>query len=112
MREKFKELQIEDYIWYIYIFLSILAIISNKLERRYYLYHVYQDQKKYKYINTTIFTIAIIIYLYFLSLDIKDKHKDLNHYLHLFAATLFFIGGIIYLYLEVKSSDNEEIGFS
>ncbi len=112
MDEKLKNLRNEDFIWLIYIFVSIFAIISNKLEKRYYLFRSYQDKKMYKYINITIFIIALLIYLYFVSLDLKNKRRTIDSKLHLFAALLFFIGGIIYLYLEIKNFNSEEIAIN
>ena len=109
MNDKFKNLRNEDIIWFIYIFIAIFAIVSNKLERNYYKYKKLSDYKKYKTINIIIFIIAIIIYLYFIKLDLSSQRKNEDHYLHLFAATLFFIGGVIYLYLECKSTSDIEL---
>ena len=39
INSKLRDLQIEDYIWVIYIFLIILSWYSNSLERKYFLYN-------------------------------------------------------------------------
>ena len=100
MEAKLKNLEKENIVWIVYIIISVFAIVSNALEKRYYYFHSLKDKNLYKTINIIIFIVAIIIYLYFISLDVHSKERD--HNLHLFAAFLFLIGGIIYLYIECK----------
>ena len=109
LNEKLKELSIENMIWIIYIFISIFAIISNYFEQKYYNFHIFSDRKKQRYINLAIFTVAIIIYLYFLYNNIKHIKDNNYSFLSIFASTLFLIGGIIILYVEYISTKNENI---
>lgn len=109
METKLKELTIENWIWIIYIFISIFAIVSNYFEKRYYYFHIYQDRQKQRYINIAIFSIAILIYLYFLFNNLNHIKDNNYSFLPVFASTLFFIGGIIFLYAEIKNSENEGI---
>ena len=108
MEQKLEYLETENLIWIIYIFIAIFAIVSNYLEKRYYLFHSYKDKEKYKYINITIFIVALLIYLYFLYLDISNKRKNKYSNIHTLAALLFFIGGAIYLYVECKTFNEED----
>ena len=109
MEEKLKELNIENLIWYIYIFIAILALLSNYYEKNFYKYKVYQDKKLSHKINTIIYTIAIIIYIYFIYLNIKKAKRYFYSNLGLYAAIMFFVGGIIYLYIEVNNNTVEEL---
>ncbi len=110
MRNSKNQLRIENYIWLIYIFIAIFAIISNYYEDKYNQFKIYQDQKIYHNINKCIFIIAIFIYLYFLWGNLKEIKKGNFAFLAVFAATLFFIGGILNLYLEYQYSYEDEIG--
>ena len=110
MDNTLKKLKIEDYIWLIYIFISIFAIISNYYERKYYYFKVFQDQKTYRYINIIIFEIAIIIYLYFLYQNILQAKENLYSFLSVFSSALFVIAGAITLYIEYSLSQEAEIG--
>lgn len=114
--EKIKRLNIEDFIWIIYLFISIFALISNRLDRKYLLDKDISSYKKEKIINITIFIIALFIYLYFLYLNLEDlktskNKKEYNRNItQVIAAFLFLIGGFIYLYNEITYSDINEIG--
>lgn len=56
---KLQRLNQEDFIWIIYVFIALFAIISDVYERNYVLTNNKKSQKKFKTINITIF-IAII----------------------------------------------------
>ena len=112
------ELNIEDLIWVIYIFISALAIYSNYLERIYVTKHDVLAKKKYKTINISILSIGFFIYLYFLILAYqKHKEKDnrttLKNILikdaRLIASILLIICAIITLLSEIMSDDDTDI---
>ena len=62
---KLKELKIEEYIWVIYLGIIFLSFYSNSLERDYFLYNDLNCKQKYQDIIIIIFTILLIIYIYF-----------------------------------------------
>ena len=112
------ELDIEDLIWVIYIFISALAIYSNYLERIYVTKHDVLAKKKYKTINISILSIGFFIYLYFLILAYqKYKEKDNRTTLkdnliknaRLIASILLIICAIIALLSEIMSDDDTDI---
>lgn len=112
------ELDIEDLIWVIYIFISALAIYSNYLERIYVTKHDVLAKKKYKTINISILSIGFFIYLYFLILAYqKYKEKDNRATLkgilikdaRLIASILLIISAIITLLSEIMSDDDTDI---
>ena len=117
--EKLKEIQIEDLIWCIYIVLILLSIYSNHFEKRYYLYNDIKSKEDYRKLNIFIFSVAVIIYLYFVSDGYKSlinsktpKSKDLNT-LNFTASTLILIGGSIFLYIAITDEDlNTEIALT
>ena len=109
--EKLKEIQIEDIIWCIYIVLILLSIYSNHFEKRYYLYNDIKSKEDYRKLNIFIFSVAVIIYLYFVSDGYKSlinsktpKVKDINT-LNFAASTLILISGLIFLYIAITDED-------
>ena len=116
LEEMLNELQIEDYIWIIYIFLSIFALISNHFEKQYDINHNKKDKQTFRKINTTIFTITFFIYIYFVYLNIKNlKRLDpksspiriITANANFVAAALFLIGGTIYLLTSIFGDPEE-----
>lgn len=116
INEKLKRLKTEDLIWIIYFFIAGAALYSNIDERKYLLTKNLKAYKEKKNINTTIFVIALIIYIYFVLINTEDlsitKYTDSNYIyreLQLIGSLLFLIGGIIYLIVEIKEPFPDEI---
>ena len=115
--ETLKEVRIEDYIWIIYIFLAIFAIVSNYFEKEYLKKHDKKDENIFRTINTEIFIITFIIYLYFAYVNYKhikrlDKNSSPKEVLlanaGLIAAILFLIGGGISLWISIYGDDDDD----
>lgn len=115
--ENLKEVRTEDYIWYIYIFLAVFALISNHYEKDYLKTHNKKDESIFRTINTEIFIVTFIIYLYFLYINYKHiKRLDSNSSpkqvllanLGLISAILFLIGGGISLYISIVGDDEDD----
>ncbi len=115
--ESLKEIRVEDYIWYIYIFLAVFALISNYFEKDYLKTHNKKDETIFRTINTEIFIVTFIIYLYFVYINYKHiKRLDSNSSpkqillanLGLISAILFLIGGGISLYISIVGDDEDE----
>lgn len=106
-------LRLEDVIWYVYIALVVLNIISNKYEKRHVLHNNLQDRNIFRSINIFVFTIAIFIYAFFIIRNVKytNKNSDENvsklNNLSFLSSIIFFIGGIINLYIEINGFGNE-----
>ena len=122
LNDKLKQLKIEDFIWVIYIFIIFLSWYSNSLERKYFIYNDLESKEKYRKIIIFIFSILIIVYLYFL----KDSFNDLQRlnfddsnkkkkliYLSFIASLLIAVSGFIFLYIAVNDEDlNVELAFN
>ena len=122
LEDKLKELKNEEIIWIIYIGIIILSFYSNSLERKYFIFNDFKSKEKYRQTLIVIFSILIIVYLYFLKdsydslkkitpYDNKNK-KELN-YLSFIASLLITISGFIFLYIAIKDeSIDVEIAFN
>lgn len=118
LQDIIKTLQIEDMIWIIYIFLSILAIISDAYEKDYEIHHSRTSYQLFHFLNLENLLIIFFIYLYFLYLAyrrFKKEHghvsikKDLLNDVGLLANILFVIAGLLSIFTEYFSKDSVSI---
>ena len=119
--EKLKRLKNEDLIWLIYFFIVIGALMSNNYEKNYLLTGNSSNQKKFKVLNITIFSVAFFIYLYFVLLNYEDvatlkkdatRKEVLNAHIGLISALLFLVAGALALIGEInRGGPDEDIGF-
>lgn len=120
--EIIKEIETENFVWIIYLFIIGLSFLANKFEKDYYINGNIDDKKKYRIINIFIFSVVLVIYIYFFKENIKSVNK-LNcndsyekimfNKLNLLATSLIVIAGIIYLYIAIKDKNLEtEIAFN
>ena len=122
INDRLKELNIEDFIWIIYIGIIALSFYSNSLERKYFINNNDEDKEKYQKIMITIFSILVIVYIYVLY-DSYNSVKELKPntpdnikkltYLSFIASLLIAVSGFILLYIAIKDEDlNVEIAFN
>lgn len=108
-----KKLEIENFIWYIYIILILLSIYGNVFEKNYILTKNNYYKNIYRNITIFVFVIALIIYIYYFYESYNtinnlnhctEKKKNLNE-LSFFATTLILISGIIFVYIAIVDED-------
>lgn len=120
--ERLKQIKAENYVWIIYIFLIILCFISNYYEKDYFITNNQISKEKYRNILIFIFSVALLVYTYFLYDSYKDyknlsiydnkKKKDFTKY-SLIGSILIFIAGAIFLYIAINDQDIEaELAFN
>lgn len=117
---KLQRLRNEDFIWIVYFFIVLAALVSDKLEREFVLTNDYTKQKKFKLINIAILVVAFFIYLYFVLINYDDicylrgnatKKEVLTSHAAFIAALLFLVGGIITLWAEIhRDTPQEDVG--
>lgn len=113
LSQALSELQTEDFIWIIYSFIVLGALISNVLEKEWLVKHEIKNYRRFHLINTTLFFVSLLIYAYFVYLQYKRlKNSRPNSSIrdlflneaNFVAACLFFLGGLIYLATEILST--------
>ncbi len=122
LNNKLKEINTEDYIWLIYLGIIALSWYSNSLEREYFLTNNLYCKDKYQEIIIIIFTVLIVIYLYFFNASLESIHelkpndnlkKRKLTELSAIASLLIVISGIIFLYIAYTDTDIDvEIAFN
>ena len=119
--ERINQIKIENFIWLICLILIGISLYGNYYEEKYFKYYQEQDKKKYRSALIFVFSIAMIIYIYFLydSYQSYIKAKNLNEKsqklatLNLLTSILFTIGGGILLYISLTDENlDTEISFT
>lgn len=122
LNRKLKQLQTEDFIWIIYIGIIVMSWYSNSLERKYFIYNDLQSKEKYQQTIIFIFSILIVVYLYF----VKDSYDDLKNIkpydstkkknltsLAFLGSLLIAISGFIFLYVAISDEELDvELAFN
>jgi uncharacterized membrane protein len=117
---RLKQIETENFIWLIYFFLIGLCLYANYNEKKYFYTNDACSKEKYRKLIIVIFSVAVVIYAYFLVdnyKDYKNSNKDdevqnLNK-LSLIGSALVFISGIIFLYIAIVDEDiNVELAFN
>lgn len=122
LNSKLKQLKIEDFIWIIYIGIIFMSLYSNTFERKYFIYNDLKARNTYRKITIGIFTVLIIVYLYFLK-DSYNGVKKLKPYdsnqkkeltkLAFIGSLLIAISGFIFFYIAIKDENIDvEIAFN
>lgn len=122
LKKKLNQLNTEDLIWIIYLGIIALSFYSNHLEREYFLKHNQKDKTHYQQNMILIFSILILVYLYFLkdsfedfkNLTEKDSLKKKKLVTLSFIASLFIaISGFIFLYIALVDDELQiELAFN
>ena len=122
LEEKLKELNIEDFIWVVYIFIIFMSWYSNSKERHYFICKDEKSKEDYRCIVVMIFTILLVVYLYFVKgswesykkLKSSDSPKTRElAILSLVASLLIAVSGAIFLYIALVDENlSIEVAFN
>lgn len=108
-----KQLKEEDFIWLIYFFIVIFALVANRFEENFLLTQNKSSQKNAQKITTTILIVAFFIYLYFTLVAFDNfeylkqngNSKDVKvAFERLIANILFLVAGAIAIYADFDSN--------
>lgn len=119
--EILKEIEIENYIWIVYLGLIAFSFWSNSEEKKYIISGDIVAKENYRKSLVLIFSIATIIYFYFFCSSYVS-YKELDKYdteskkyfttINLIATTLVLIAGILFLFIAIKDENlDAEISF-
>lgn len=116
------EIETENFIWIIYLFIIGFSFVANAFEKDYYVNNNLESKDKYRVINIFIFSVALLIYLYFFrgnyrivsELSIFDsKEKKRFNELNFVASALIVVAGAILLYIAIFDENlDTEIAFN
>jgi len=105
-----KRLNFEDILWVIFIFLSIMNIISNKYQKEYLVSNNQYYEDKANNISIWVLTILIFVYLYFFlrNCNMYNNKDDPSgeDMVKVVGSFLFLVGALCLLYFQVSSDNN------
>ena len=100
----------------------MLSFYSNELERKYFINNDLESKKKYTDLMIAIFTILLIVYMYFANSSLDDVRnlkendstdKKRSTYLSFVGSFLVLISGIIFLYIAFQNENLDvELAFN
>lgn len=119
--EILRTIEIENYIWVIYLVIIFLSFIANKEEVNYFINNDMRSKSNYRKLIIIIFSIALGIYYYFFVSGYKT-YKNLSPYdteskkffetINFIANILILISGVIFLFIAIFDEELEtEIAF-
>jgi len=114
LRERIKQIENENIVFGIFIFLIILSYIANKREINYFVNGSEEDKVTYYYIIVFVFVIVVIINIYYVYVSYKEvislreqgyskrkKYAELN----LIASLVALVASSILLYIAVTDTE-------
>ena len=120
--ERLREINIENYVWIIYIGIIFLSGYANSKEKKFILYDDLKSKEEYQNLMIIIFTILLFIYYYFTKdsfYDVKSLNSgDTNKkkylvYASFIGSTLILISGIIFLVIVILDDNiDTEVAFN
>lgn len=120
--EILNEIETENFIWIIYLLIIGLSFLANSFEKDYYINNNLESKDIYRMINIFIFSVVLIVYLYFFKgnfkvineLSIFDSYKKKRfNELNFIASALIVIAGVIFLYIAIYDENlDTEIAFN
>lgn len=121
-KEILNEIETENFIWIIYLLIIGLSFLANSFEKDYYINNNLESKDIYRIINIFIFSVVLIVYLYFFKgnfkvineLSIFDSYKKKRfNELNFIASALIVIAGVIFLYIAIYDENlDTEIAFN
>lgn len=119
--EVLRTIQMENYIWIVYLILIGLSFLANKEEVKYFLYGDKIAKKNYRTLLIIVFSVAVVIYYYFFKLGLVEYKnikiddtcsKKFFETINFIATFLILISGIIFLFIAIFDEHVEtEIAF-
>lgn len=103
-----KRLTFENYIWVIFIIISILDIYGDELIKKYLRENDQEADRKAKKIFFSIIIVSLIIYLYFLIRNYSDLQTHPNddaYQVRLFGSIFIFVGTLCLFYFQMKTAN-------
>ncbi len=120
--DRLKKINIENFIWVIYIGIIILSWYANSKEKKFILFDDQKSKKEYQNLMIFIFSILIVVYYYYT----KDSYDDISKlnaedtnkkvaltYASFIGSLLILISGAIFLIIAILDDNiDTELAFN
>lgn len=106
-----KRLNFENILWIIFVFLSIMNIVSNNFQKDYVVSNDQYYEDKAKKISIFVLTVLLFVYLYFFirnynMYNSKGMDASREDFIKVMGSVFFILATLCLLYFQVKSEDN------
>ena len=111
IKNEIDRLDFEDLLWVIFVFLSIMNIISNYYQKEFVVTNCQYYEDKANNISIVVLSILVFVYLYFFLRNYNmynDKGNNVTKedFVKVIGSLLFVIGAICLLYFQISGDDN------
>ena len=105
-----KRLTFENYIWIVFIIISILDIYGDELIKKGIINNNTDPINKANKLFLGITSFSLLIYIYFLIRNYNDYcyYKNNKYKIRLLGSTLVLLGTICFLYFQVTNKDSTD----
>lgn len=120
--DRLKKINIENFIWVIYIGIIILSWYANSKEKKFILFDDQKSKKEYQNLMIFIFSILIVVYYYYTKdsyddiskLNVEDTNKKVAlTYASFIGSLLILISGAIFLIIAILDDNiDTELAFN
>ena len=110
LMKRLNEINNEDIILGVFVFLIVLTYIANQAERNYFVNGVEEDKYKYYYLMVFVFFMVVLINIYFVVISYKEvvslqneQYSNKVKYANLtfIASIVALVAGLIILYIAI-----------
>lgn len=110
--KRIKELRIDEFIWVIFVIISILNVFGDECEKDYCKNHVYEKKIRSKKIFTFTIFVSLLVYLFLeyqryekLKLSkIKNQNISICE-MRCFGGALVIVATVLFLYCQIVETD-------
>lgn len=113
-RERINELVIDEWIWVVFIILSVLNISGDEIEKHYCYYHEQKDKERSRKIFKLTVFVSLLIYIYLAYKNCKKYSIAINTgqdtsiiSIRKFASILVVVASTMLLYAQFKDGESE-----
>lgn len=103
-------LNFEDFLWIVFIFLSILNIVANKFQKNYVVSGKQYYEDKANNISIFVLILLLFVYIYFFYRNYNMYNNKYNpsgvDRIKIVGSLFFIFGTLCLLYFQVNSDDN------
>ena len=109
--ELIKRLSFENYIWVVFIVVSIFSIYGDELIKKSIINKNSKDEKKAKDVFSIVLIVTILIYTYFLMRnysDLKNNSNKQEYQIRFLGSILLLAGSICLLYFQLTTTTEKD----
>lgn len=111
IENELRRLDFENILWIIFVFLSIMNIVSNNYQKDYVVSNNQFYEDRAKNISIFVLTVLVFVYLYFFIRNYNMYNSKMGEatkedLIKVMGSVFFILGALCLLYFQVNGEDN------